>query len=523
MLLLTAPLQHITENSAVEQDPRRVKLWLEKLPIENVQTTVDELISTLKPFNELKINVRTRIKLLEIYHRSFETILYTYDDLHLRTLPLNVEQRRKLSDDIMWVYLELANGYKSIVKAVYEGEEESSSQHSISLSIYRAIELISNALLYAFRDHQTPPPLVYLEIHQLYYLAEQYNIENKDVGKHGNRSSKATIQNLYKQIMLLIAGDAYGFDGSQINELYLLLEKYTMCSQLTSAIQAGQKDSEFYIDFTEDVGPRNGLNINIQLPTQRILDVAPVLEKLISDLRGTKIQDLDSIQAHEQRLLRLFCNNLRQSSIDRTLREPCSETAHVAYGVEATCYYISHREKFLEQEVEEAVNGIEVRDIDMFEAEHELSTWKIANVTPSGRMLVSDQAEGTHYSVGEVVSSVEFLSKTQEHLIVTGFIRWLRYVEDKVQMGIEFLEGIPISVDCSAELPDSDEPINFPALYFPSNKGAKQPASLLFEYSYFSHAKTFVVVVNGQRYRIEPVRINKESPVHIQFSFRIIK
>ena len=74
MLLLTAPLQHIAENSAVEQDPRRVKLWLDELPIENVQTTVSELIATLKPFNELQIDIRSRIKLLEIYHRSFETI-----------------------------------------------------------------------------------------------------------------------------------------------------------------------------------------------------------------------------------------------------------------------------------------------------------------------------------------------------------------------------------------------------------------------------------------------------------------
>ena len=423
----------------------------------------------------------------------------------------------------MWVYLELANGYKSIVKAVYEGEEENPTQHEISLSIYRAIELISNALLYAFRDHQTPPPLVYLEIHQLYYLAEQYKIENKDVGKHGNRSSKATIQNLYKQIMLLIAGDAYGYDGSQINELYLLLETYTESSQLTSAIQAGKKSTDFYIDFTEDVGPRNGLNIDIQFPTQRILDVKPVFEQLVTELQKVKIQSLGTLQAQEHRLLRLFINNLKQGSVEREYRKSRTGNIHVAYNVEATCYYIDHQEKFFEQEVEEAVNGFEVRDINMFEAEHELSVWQVANVTAKGQMLVSSQTDGNHYSVGEVVSSVEFLCKTQQHLIVTGLIRWLRYVDDKVQMGIEFLEGIPVAVNCFAELSDSDEPINFPALYFPSNKGTKQPASLIFEYSYFSHAKTFLVDVHGQRYRIEPVRITRESPVHVQFSFRIIK
>jgi len=396
MLLLTAPAQHVAENPAVEQDPRRVKLWLDNLPTENVQSTVGELVTTLKPFNELQLDIKTRLKLLEIYHCAFENILYTYDDLHLRTLPLNLEQRRRLSDDIMWVYLELANGYKSIVKTVYDGEEDSPPQHDMSLSIYRAIELISNALLYAFRDHQTPPPLVYLEIHQLYYLAEQYQVANRVISGQGNRCYKATIQNLYKQIMLLISGDAYGYDGSQINELYLLLENYVESCQLTSAIQSGGNTANFYIDFTEDIGPRNGLNVEIQSPTQRLLDVSQAVEKMMSDLSKEKNVELASLEAQELRLLRLFLNNLKQGSIDRQHRAPSKGTVRVAYGIDAAGYYLSHREKFLDEQAE-VVNGIEVRDIDLFEAEHELSDWKIVNMTPKGRMLEAGQTDDMCY------------------------------------------------------------------------------------------------------------------------------
>jgi len=162
MLLLTAPAQHIAQNPAVECDPRRVKQWLTALPTDDVQATVTQLLNALKPFNELQLDVKPRLKLLEIYHAAFDTILYTYDDLHLRSLSLSHDTRRTLSDDIMWVYLELANGYKSIVKAVYEGNNDTPAQGDMLLSIYRGIELIANALVYAFRDHRTPPPLVYL-------------------------------------------------------------------------------------------------------------------------------------------------------------------------------------------------------------------------------------------------------------------------------------------------------------------------------------------------------------------------
>jgi hypothetical protein len=460
--------------------------------------------------------------LLEIYNKSFEDILYTYDDLHLRTLPLSVEERRKLSDDIMWVYLELANGYKSIVKAVYDEEKSSPPLQDIVLSIYRAIELISNALLYAFRDHQVPPPLVYLEIHQLYYLAEQYQVVNKVIPGQGNKSYKATILNLYKQIMLLIAGDAFGYGGSQVNELYLLLEKYVEACQLTTAIQVDGKNASFFIDFTEDIGPRNDLTIEVRSPSQRLLNVDQVVEMIIKDLSKQKSVPLDSLEAIELRLLRLFLRNLRYGTINRKIREPSSGIVRIAYGLDAAGYYLDHRDKFLEEK-KEVVNGIEVRDIEYFEAEHELSNWNLVNINQRGRMLETKQIDNICYSVGEVISSLEFITGTQQHLISTGLIRWIRYIDNKAQMGVEYLEGEPVLVNCYAELEDSDEPMSFTGLYFPSNKKYKKPASLLFEYNYFSSAQSFLVDVAGQRYRIEPVKIFRESMIHVQFNFRVVK
>jgi len=523
MLLLTTPAQHIAQNPAVECDPRRLRQWLAELPTGDVQATVHQLLTSLKPFNELQLDIKSRLKLLEIYYSAFDTILYGYDELHLRSLTLSHDHRRQLSDDIMWVYLELANGYKSIVKAAYEGGQDSPNQADLQLSIYRGIELITHALIYAFRDHRTPPPLVYLEVHQLYFLAEQYQLANQNIGALSGKRRNPNIRHLYQQIMVMIAADAYAYNGSQINELYELLDKYSDACQLLEQLSTDAPATGFFIDFHEDQGPRScrKLSINSLLPNQRILKVDAVVQAIVADLNKERHMQLDSIRARELRLLRLFINNLIHGERLRDQRKRQSGTVRVAYAVDACCYYLQHRDRFVDTGVETA-NGIEVRDIDIFEAEHELSSWQIVDATHNGLRLSTGIAEVGHFVVGEMVSVVETLRDGDEPLVSTGLIRWLRHIEDSLHMGVEFMPGQPLAVDCQALPEDQGEAIDFTGLYFPSDPGSKQPASLLFEFNQFCYARRFKVDVSGRQYYIEPVKLLNESPVHVQFGFRII-
>lgn len=524
MLLLTAPAQHIAQNPAVECDPRRVRHWLDGLSDSDVQSTVSELIAALRPFNELQLEIRARLKLLETYHGAFETILYTYDDMHLRALALDQAQRRKLSDDIMWVYLELANGYKSIVKAVYDGSNEAPVREEVQLSIYRSIELLAQALLYAFRDHQTPPPLVYLELHQLYYLAEQYELQAEPITSVKRQARNPTIEHLYKRIMLLIAGNAYGYDGSQINELYELLENYTEDCRLLKSLDESALRGGYFIDFTEDEGPRSvrGLTFDKLLAMQRILDVGAAITHIVADLNAARAEPAASMRGAELRLLRLFVQNLHQATAVPAQIQSRRDRARVAYGAESVAYYLVNRERFIETP-EESVNGIEVRDIDMFEAEHELLEWEVADVTPTGRVLLATAQDNVYLRVGKLLSIVENIGTARDTLVYNGLIRWLRQLEDKVLLGVEFLSGMPTVVSCQGLDAQDGEVDEFNALYFPSNKDTRQPASLLFEYEQFRAAGRFRVEVSGQQYNIEPVKILRESPVHIQFSFRVVK
>ncbi|MBI3560878.1 MAG: hypothetical protein HY080_04090 [Gammaproteobacteria bacterium] len=524
MLLLTVPAQHSADNPAVERDPKRVKAWLAQLPIDKAVETVEKLIAALRPLNELRIEPGTRLKLLETYHTAFENLLFTYDELHLRSLPLSFTERRKLSDDIMWVYLELANGYKSIVKGAYDAVDQNSHRSEIHLAIYRAIELIANALLHTFREHRPAPPLAILEIHQLYHLAERYQIQNHSIASVKGIAQSATIQRIYKQIMLIIAADPYGYDGKQLYELFMLLEEYTDSCQLLTGLPEQDKSLCFSLDFSEDHGPQVCQHQPRQggQATQRVLNIKPAILRIIDQVNKGKNVAVDSGRARELRLLRLFIHSLQHGGIERVTRKHCQEQARVAYGLEASCYYLQNRDRFIDTSVESS-NGIEVRDIAAFEAEHELSMWRVGNTTPTGRLFVAAETDQAKIAVGEIISVVEQLSEQQQPLVNTGIIRWLRYEDSKAYIGVQVLNNLPIAVTCQLEGGQVHDPTIYNALYFPSDKDHNQPASLLFEFNVFRLAQQFRVQVAGQHYRVVAVKIIMETPVHIQFGFKVIQ
>ncbi|MDY6980634.1 MAG: hypothetical protein SV201_12180, partial [Pseudomonadota bacterium] len=181
MLLLTIPDQHEDSNPAVLLDEKLLRKWLSELPMMNVVQTVEMLQRAILPFNELKIESQLRLKLLECYREKIDEIFYSYDEMRLRQLPVSHEARQAIKTDIMWLYLELANGYKIGVKSALDRGANPKKDSGLLLAIYRAMEQIIHAMIIAYRNAQTPPPLTYLETHQLYHAAAVYDAADKKV------------------------------------------------------------------------------------------------------------------------------------------------------------------------------------------------------------------------------------------------------------------------------------------------------------------------------------------------------
>lgn len=285
MLLLTTPAQHAATNPAVELDPKRVKQWIDSLPQMNVLETVQRLHEAIEPFNEAGIDDARRGKLLEVYYAAFDEILYFYDHLRLSMLPISPERQRLIAEDITWLYLGLANGYKIVVKNGYDAGINPKHDAGLLLSVYRAMELIVQGLVYAGRSRQTPPPLAYLEINQLYLLAEKHGVLDARIKAVKDKAGIPTIERLYKQFALLAIADPCKLDGgNEAFELFTALEDFAPHSILMKVAQRQAAVGRYWVDLMDDRPPRfcERTDTPAQMDWIRVLDVDPALAAIKS-------------------------------------------------------------------------------------------------------------------------------------------------------------------------------------------------------------------------------------------------
>lgn len=329
ILLLSTPAQCEAENFALVTKPSELQKWLQQLPTTDVLKTVQELHSSIEAFNLTDLTSNVRFKLLEQYYNSFESVLYFYDEMRIRQLNIPQIQKTAVCEDIMWLYLTLAQGYKIIVKQEFEKGSHPDTSTLLLRAMYRALELISFAFLYAFQSKVAIPPLVFLESHQLYYHARRYYAHESKVRFSGSRQGASTIDKLYKQLMLLIIAKRCTLDPMQFLELYILLENYSQLAEIGNRSETAQSNFCYLIDYMSDdppmifpatVSPMSG-------PSQLVLDIAPCLDAIFKHLQVLTQQEKDVLVEGEIELLSAFIDiflpaNMRQHPLTKVTTTP---------------------------------------------------------------------------------------------------------------------------------------------------------------------------------------------------------
>jgi len=322
ILLLSTPAQYQGGDYTLLTKPSELQKWLQKLPTNDVLKTVKELHSTIESINMTELPSNQRFKLLEQFYNAFESVLYFYDEMRIRQLNIPHNEKLAVTEDIMWLYLSLAQGYKIIVKHEFDNGSNPEEQAILLRSMYRALELISFSFLYAFQSNVAIPPLVFLESHQLYYHARRFMAHESKVRFSGNRGASSSIDKLYKQLMLLIIAKRCPLDSMQFMELYILLDSFVQHVNINNRNETAQSNFSYLIDYMSDdppmaypatVSPMSG-------PSQFVLDIGPCLDAIYKYLQKLEQQqEKDSLVEGEVELLSAFMttflpSNMRQNS-----------------------------------------------------------------------------------------------------------------------------------------------------------------------------------------------------------------
>ena len=186
------------DNSAAVRDAGCLKRWIGQLPLMSVVETVGKLHESIRLLTQATLPEGERLKLLEVYRQAFDDILFTYDEFRLKLLPLNVKARGQLADDIMGLYLALADGYKVLIYASNEQARNPADDATVLQAVYRAMELMNLGVIFSRRMRLDVPAGTWLELHRLYWLAECSRATEIKIKAVRRECTEPTIDRLYK-------------------------------------------------------------------------------------------------------------------------------------------------------------------------------------------------------------------------------------------------------------------------------------------------------------------------------------
>ena len=479
IVLLTTPAQHQADNPSVLLDEKKLQKWLTELPVMNVVETVKLLHQAITPFNELQIDNQLRTRLLEHYRTSIDEIFYSYDDLRLRQLPISNEQRKAIKADIMWLYLELANGYKIVVRNALDEGNSPKKDNDMLLAVFRAMEQIIHALVNAFRNYETPPPLAYLEVNQLYLIAEQHQAEDKRVSSAKKESAVPTIANLYKQFMLLAVADPYSMNEGDAFDLFFILEQQAHLCEVLAEEPAGDQNGIYVVNLSEDSLPQPYQKLKMEqvTPDIRFIDVRNVLSVTSQRLSSLQKSEQGLMNTQEIKLFKVFQEKTTHAKAQTAGAAQPSKEVSLSFGIEATSHFMTGDNLQQHLTASKESFGIEVRDVDSEEdVEYELEHWLIAETSKTGRMLLVPRGTTNQtVAIGMLVGVYENLAEGKTPVISLGTIRWLPSDEATGhKIGLQMIPGRSQSLECSTEQGD-----RFHCLHVAAVEVLKLPASLL--------------------------------------------
>ncbi len=519
-LFLTTPEHHAAKNNAVELNAKRLKQWLDALPIMDITETVISLHTTIEPFNEIQLSNDERLKLLETYYVVIDEILFSYDDMRITMLPISLKERRHLKNDIMWLYLSLANGYKSVVKSGFEKNVNPKKDNVLLVSIYRSMELIIQAMLYAFRSHETPPPLVYLEINQLYMFAEFHKVLDNKI-KINKSKNCLTIGSLYKQILLLIASDPYRVNSNELIEIYFFIENFANLCVIQKGVECQGEEGQYFIDLMEDMPPLLCEREKKKLisSSYRTIDVWPVVQAFGKDISEKKaIGDLGSNKLNlEQRFSEILTQQLMGKKNRKSDRQIITNKCYVAIGLSAINFYSMNKDKIKEVMEPEETGGIMVNNLDFEEqANFTLDVWQLCNKSDTGYLLqIRKNILTQELIIGDVIGIIIENEKGSISLNV-AFIRWVRGDDDICKMGVEILIGKAIPVVCHCY----GDHQSYEGLYFPRSEHGDIQGRLLVEQSILMQFKKYNITVGSHNFEIEYISSVIETSLYSQFKYK---
>lgn len=543
-------LPHLTLGS---DNPKKLQLWIDNLPVMNMGEMAKQLYQYIQELNRLRVEPKLRFQLLEVVRPSIQHVCQSLQKHYLNQALVLPEKARRVASLAQSLQGHLANGYKLVA---VRGLKKRLLRRAVTVSIHRAITALGDTLLRCYQLYFPSPRYLWLELHQLYLLAELHDLTESVVE---DVLGNSTIQTAYARTLLLATAKP---NQLRQQELALIYEAGYQWASLIDIREASSNDDLFVFDLQADRAPIYRTHASQATESWRYIDSGRLIEAMAAwqdDPEGTELSIPKGLSENIVDHLRQVWGALTERAFARV---PDSGEIEICFGLVGVHYFLSGKmlfETLVERgslsvmSAEEENNPFLVNImISAQDKKHKADPWSSAyesdlpgetiemsgaidsslksesslpesyhcqkvNASPGGYCLSWQGNTPSLMRTGELMA----LRDASEEQWMLAVVRWVTQLPNHgARFGVELLSpgGRPVAARAlHKQGQDSDF---MRAVVLPELTAVGQPATLLLPTVGFHEGIKVEIVENGEARRVQLLRRVQGVSGFSQYPFR---
>ncbi|MCH5531032.1 molecular chaperone [Pseudomonas syringae pv. syringae] len=562
-LLLRAPTPTQSSLTFSEANPRDLKRWISRLPKANLGEMARQLYQGLTELNQLITPSENRLQLLELLRPEVYFVCKHLERHFLNQAIVLDERPRKVANLCQALQNHLATGYKQIIQQV--APRYTRDQAGLfSTALQRAVHGLNGPLIRANQLYCPVQDGLWLELHQIYQIARQYQLHNTPVEEPLAHHSKVlSVEQTYVIALLMGCSRCNQMRQLNIGKLADALEAWSALVKLQSP---ATQSSLFALDPTADKPPLyRTLFSDEQSPRLLGINTLALAEAINQYLALPDDQRTPSplliptgINTDLLQHLAVAWGDVAERTFQRT---PGQGTLRLCIGMSALHFYVAGQKSFSEllqlnsatsaasfslkmanddaddpwasafdtqrgktssvllpyEEIEYPKNDGDSDSLS--NNQHTFSTFdlNIVNHSPGGYCLAWQKDVPQQLQAGELVGIQDDAGQGWSVAIV----RWIRQVRSGgTQMGIELIA--PFAQPCGMQLIREQQNSQYlRTLMLPEVRAMEKPPTVLAPRLPFQEGSMVMINVNGEERRASLSNRQVSSASYNQFEYQM--
>lgn len=344
---LTIPRQDFTGEPLFRPDVAGASEWVQRLPVTNTNSLVQQLGQALSDLNRTKLTPEVRFGIIEILRPNIDVAVSNLSKRFLNQPLILPEEPRRMA--------ELCDRLLTITSTCYiivaietiqqrDAIRDANPARLTCQAIHRAMLYAARKVLQNFQLHRPMEIYGWQTLHQLYSLADNQGLAELPVPEPLGGGN--TIKDTYLQSMLMACCKPNQMRQSDMVALYRGLQEWSECVNFDSR---GSGDDLFIVDLAGDQPPLyRALYRDEPTASCRYINTAPLIAHLttLREGAGCKAISFDKNTSIPPNMLDHLITSLGSMSLRNFKRTNTNSPLWICAGLSSVHYHVAGQQPF---------------------------------------------------------------------------------------------------------------------------------------------------------------------------------